>query len=186
MIKLPTFAMYALITPAITLGLSPAWAADTPAELAGATEQRSTQEQRQMPGRAQSEQGMSTADRARERRMAAMRAHHSQDADGVFLSSPPAQAFGADELMGVELKSQSDDETLGTISDVVIDERGQIAAVVVGVGEFLGLGQKNVAVAWNAIDRSASEDGDGFDLSVNTTKDALRDATEYKAEADRD
>jgi sporulation protein YlmC with PRC-barrel domain len=183
MTKLPSLAVYALMAPAITLGIGSAFATEPPAGTAGAKDQRTTQEQRQMPEQAQKEKGMATADRAQEQRMAAERAQQHVKAHGTYLSSPPAKSFRADELIGAKLKSRPDDETIGTISDLVIDENGQIAAVVVEAGGFLGLGKKDVAISWNSIERRLNEKGDGYELSVDTTKDALKDAPEYKTEA---
>lgn len=184
MTKLPSLAVYALMAPAFTLGIGSAFAAEPPAgEYPAAKEQRTTQDQRQMPEQAQKEKGMATADRAQEQRMAAERAKQHGKAHGTYLSSAPANSFGADELIGAKLKSRSDDETIGPISDLVIDENGQIAAVIVEAGGFLGLGKKDVAVSWNSIERRLNEKGDGYDFSVDTTKDALQDAPEYKTEA---
>jgi hypothetical protein len=42
-------------------------------------------------------------------------------------------------------------ETLGDINDIVIDEQGQVVAVIIGVGGFLGLGEKNVGVRYTAL-----------------------------------
>jgi sporulation protein YlmC with PRC-barrel domain len=183
MTRLPSLAVYALMAPAITLGIGSAFATEPPAGPEGAKEQRTTQEQRQMPEQAQKEMGMATADRAQEQRMAAERAKQHVKVHGTYLSSAPANSFGADELIGAKLKSRSDDETIGTIGDLVIDENGQIVAVIVEAGGFLGLGKKEVAVSWNSIERRLNEKGDGYDFSVDTTKDALQDAPEYKAEA---
>jgi sporulation protein YlmC with PRC-barrel domain len=183
MIKLPSLAVYALMTPAIALGISSALATEQTAEPAGAKEQRTTQEQRQMPEQAQKAKGMATADRAQEQRMAEEHARQHVKAHGTYLSSAPANSFRSDQLIGAELKSRSDNETIGTISDLVIDENGQIAAVVVEAGGFLGLGSKEVAVSWNSIERRLNEKGDGYDFSVDTTKDALTEAPEYKTEA---
>lgn len=182
MVKLPRLAVYALMTPAITLGIGSALAADSPAELAGAKEQQRTtqeqrniREQRRIPGQAQGATGNVSVERAQK----------PENADGIYLSSAPANAFSADELMGSELKSRADDESIGAISDLVIDEHGQITAVVVEAGEFLGLGKKNIAISWDAVERTSSEGNDGYDLSVDTSKDELKDAPEYKAEAKR-
>jgi sporulation protein YlmC with PRC-barrel domain len=175
MTKLPSLAVYALIAPAIALGTGSAFAADPDSK-----EQRTTQEQRQMPSQAQKEKGMSTADRAQEQHMSAERAKKNMMTHGTYLSSAPTNAFSSDKLIGAELKSRSDNETIGTISDLVIDENGRIAAVIVEVGGFLGLGEKEVAVNWNSIERRLNEDGDGYNFSVDTSKDAVQDAPEYK------
>lgn len=184
--KLPSIAVYALLAPAITLGIGSAFATDPPAgAYPGAKEQRTTQvqEQRQMPAQSQKDKGMATADRAQEQRMAADRAKQHGNVHGTYLPGAPANSFRPSDLIGANLKSRSDDENIGTISDLVIDENGQIAAVIVEVGGFLGLGKKEVAVSWNSIERRWIDKDDDHVLSVNTTKDALKDAPEFKAEA---
>src|SRR5215471_9761381 len=37
-------------------------------------------------------------------------------------------------------------DKIGTIDDVVISDSGQIEAFIIGVGGFLGMGEKNIAV----------------------------------------
>lgn len=195
--KLPSLAVYALMAPAITFGIGSAFATETPTGNQNAKDQRTTQDQgntqdpntqpqREKPAEAQQAQkakGMATADRAQEQRMSAERANKHVMTHGTYLSGAPANSYSSDKLIGADLKSRSDDETIGTISDLIIDEDGQIAAVIVEVGGFLGLGKKEVAVNWNSIERRANEDRDGHDFSVDTTKDALTSAPEYKTEA---
>lgn len=183
MTKLSSLAIYALTAPAITLGIGSAFATDPPAGTTGAKEQRTTQEQRQMPQQAQKDKGMATADRAQEQRMSTEHAKQHVKVHETFLSSTPANSFRSDELIGADLKSRSDNETIGSISELVIDEDGQIAAVIVEVGGFLGLGEKEVAVSWDSIERRSNENDDGYEFSVDTTKDALENAKEYKTEA---
>lgn len=181
--KLSSLAIYALTAPAITFGIGSAFATDPPAEPADAKDYRTTQEQRQMPEQSQKDKGMATADRAQEQRMSTDRAKQHMKVHGTYLSSAPANSYGTDKLIGAELKSRSDNETIGEIGELVIGEDGQIAAVIVEVGGFLGLGEKEVAVAWDSIERRSNEDNDGYYFSVDTTKDALQDAPEYKTEA---
>lgn len=195
--KLTTLAAYALIAPALTLGFGSAFATDPPAGLPDSKEQRSTyeqrttkeeysqeqrqsqQDQRQTPQQSQMDKGLSTADRAKDQRTAAERAQKMK-APGTFLSSAPANSFRADELIGANLKSRSDNETIGSITDLVIDEDGQIVAVIVEAGGFLGLGQKDVAVSWDSIEHRSNDDNDGYDFTVNTTKESLTNAAEFK------
>jgi sporulation protein YlmC with PRC-barrel domain len=63
---------------------------------------------------------------------------------------------------------------IGTIDDVVISDDGQIEALIVGVGGFLGAGEKNVAVPYRSI-HAEMKDGAWY-LTLNTTKDALKAA----------
>lgn len=185
--KLHSLAVCAAMAPALALGVSAALA-EAPYKPADRTqEQRTTQEQQQrtMPEEAQKERGMATADRAQEQRNAAERAQQHGKAHGTYLSSQLANSFRADELIGSNLKSRPDSETIGEISDLLIDENGQIAAVIVEVGGFLGLGKKEVAIAWDSVEHSLNDDGDGHNFSVSTTKDALTNAPEYKHDASK-
>ena len=43
------------------------------------------------------------------------------------------------------------DNKIGEIMDVLVDREGKITALIVGVGGFLGMGEKDVAVPFNAV-----------------------------------
>lgn len=183
--KLHPLAVYALMAPAITLGAGSAFAQEPSTTQDPSQQQPTTQEQqhRTMPEKAQKEMGMATADSAQEHRMAAEHSKKNVNAYGTYLSSQPANSFRADELIGRDLKSRQDSETIGAISDLVVDKNGQIVAVIVEVGGFLALGEKEVAISWNSIERSTNESGDGHKYTVSATKDDLTNAPEYKTEA---
>lgn len=69
-------------------------------------------------------------------------------------------------------------ETVGKISQLVIDQDHRISAVVLSVGGFLGLGSKSVAVPWEAIQ---FDNKGGKDLAVvNLTNEELSNAPEFK------
>jgi sporulation protein YlmC with PRC-barrel domain len=42
-------------------------------------------------------------------------------------------------------------DKIGTVDDVIVNDRGQISGLIIGVGGFLGVGEKDVAVAFNAV-----------------------------------
>ena len=102
-----------------------------------------------------------------------------------YLTSKPANSFRVDQLIGSDLNSRTDNEKIGSIGDLVIDEDGQILAVIVEVGGFLGIGQKNVAIPWESVERTMNEKGDGYELHVSRSKEALTDAPEYKTDGKR-
>jgi hypothetical protein len=102
-----------------------------------------------------------------------------------YLTNMPADSFRVDQLIGTSLKSRTDDGTIGSISDLVIDEDGQIVAVIVEVGGFLGIGQKHVAIPWYSMERTMNDEDDEYELHINASKEALTDAPEYKTEAKR-
>jgi sporulation protein YlmC with PRC-barrel domain len=73
----------------------------------------------------------------------------------------------------------SSDTKLGEIMDVLVDRDGKIAVLIVGVGGFLGMGQKDVAVPFNAVQFKTKDSNKWYPV-MNTTKDALKNAPGYK------
>lgn len=78
----------------------------------------------------------------------------------------------------VYTSSADDAENIGDINDLVVDANGDIAAVVIGVGGFLGVGEKNVAVDYKELQHTKAADG-SFRYVLPTTADALTAAPEF-------
>lgn len=73
-----------------------------------------------------------------------------------FIEGPAPGTIRASEMIGVPVIGM-DHVGVGKIEDVLVDESGQVQAVIIGVGGFLGLGEKAVALpfdqlAWNFSD----------------------------------
>ena len=71
------------------------------------------------------------------------------------------------------------DNKIGEIMDVLVDREGKATALIVGVGGFLGMGEKDVAVPINAV-RVTTKDNNKWYLVMNSTKDALKSAKGFK------
>jgi uncharacterized protein YrrD len=69
------------------------------------------------------------------------------------------------------------DNKIGAVDDVLIDKEGRVSAMIIAVGGFLGMGEKDVAIPFNAL--RASEKNNKWYLVLNTTKDALKTAPGY-------
>lgn len=68
--------------------------------------------------------------------------------------------------------------TVGKIDDVLIDKAGKITTLMVGVGGFLGIGEKDVALPFAAV-KPEKKDNKWY-LTVDETKDSLKSAAGYK------
>jgi sporulation protein YlmC with PRC-barrel domain len=68
--------------------------------------------------------------------------------------------------------------TVGKIDDVLIDKSGKITALIVGVGGFLGIGEKDVALPFSAV--KSEQKNNKWYLTVDETKDSLKSAAGYK------
>ncbi|MGN6487577.1 MAG: PRC-barrel domain-containing protein [Devosia sp.] len=89
----------------------------------------------------------------------------------------------ATEIIGKQVYSSTakDAEHIGDVNNLVVGPNGEIAAVVIGVGGFLGIGEKNVAVNYSELQWVVAEDNSER-FVLPTTKDALEAAPEFKAE----
>lgn len=77
--------------------------------------------------------------------------------EGGFVTYQQADQLLGSGLMNANVRG-ADNENIGTVSDLVLDRDGQIVAVVVGVGGFLGIGQKNVAIAEDQLNFVLAQD----------------------------
>ena len=84
----------------------------------------------------------------------------------------PSQAYPAD--------ARKDWDDVGEVNDVVLDWDGSVKAVVLGVGGFLGMGEKDVAIEMASL-RKVRESNDATDwfLVVNSSKEMLTNAPAY-------
>ena len=84
----------------------------------------------------------------------------------------------ASDLLNQKVKNPAN-ETVGDINDLSIGSDGKIAAVIIGVGGFLGMGEKNVSLPYDQL--TFSRDAKGYLIvTVNITKDSLQSAPEWK------
>src|SRR5205085_5351550 len=63
----------------------------------------------------------------------------------------PSSQIDGHKLIGQSIQTQTDNKTLGKIDSVILDASGKEQKVVVGVGGFLGMGKKDVAIHWNQV-----------------------------------
>ena len=63
---------------------------------------------------------------------------------------------------------------IGEVKDVLVSQDGKVTALIVSVGGFLGIGEKDVAVPFSSVTQKM-KDGKSY-LTLDTTKDALKSA----------
>ena len=80
--------------------------------------------------------------------------------------------WSAEALIGRTVENTKG-ENLGDINNVVLNEKGDVVAVTIGVGGFLGLGEKDVGVPFDA-------------LEFRTEKDITEQSTDTKAKESKE
>ena len=95
----------------------------------------------------------------------------------IFEQSP--DSFLASTLLGANVQSP-DGDNVGEVEDMILKGDGSIEGVVVGVGGFLGIGEKDVALEFGSIEiRQDAETGE-LTFVTNATEEQLEAAPEFK------
>jgi len=97
---------------------------------------------------------------------------------GTFTSAQAADEWRSTKLVGLSVYNKAN-EKIGDVNDLILGPDGKIANAVIGVGGFLGLGEKLVAVSFN--DLQLNRDADGtMRVTFDSTKEALESAPDFK------
>jgi hypothetical protein len=90
----------------------------------------------------------------------------------VYSAENDFDSFDTDTMVDAGAEQEWDD--IGEVNDVILGRDGQVKAVIIGVGGFVGIGEKDVAVEMSSIKMvNEKDDADDFFLVVNTNKESL-------------
>lgn len=92
--------------------------------------------------------------------------------NATYLTEQAENHISVSDFMGQSIYT-ADDQSIGDINDLLVEQDGGIVAAVVGVGGFLGIGEKNVAIPFEniTITRETDEaDATGTTGAVTTTE----------------
>jgi sporulation protein YlmC with PRC-barrel domain len=98
-------------------------------------------------------------------------------AEAKFSTVSKDEMFSS-KLKGLSVTNQKD-ETVGEITDLAIKNH-EVDALILSVGGFLGLGERYVAVSPASVNVHYDSKNDKWLASMNTSKDALKSAPEFK------
>lgn len=95
----------------------------------------------------------------------------------IFLEVQNPDEWRVGNYMGQPVMNASG-EKIGNINDILFSRTGQMTTIVIGVGGFLGLGEKQVAIPFTAV---TYVEKDGVrQITVPMTKEILKSAPSYK------
>lgn len=182
--KLHSFLFYALVTPAITFGAGSLMAQQTTAQ-DSANQQSSQLEKDGKRSTANTTQSGMQSDTMNQTDTDKVGESNSmtgtdRNTSGMqnrgYLDSAPVNGTQASDLIGANVRTDSDDD-IGSVNELIIDDKGQVVAILVSVGGFLGMGEKDVAIGWDHLTISGT--GDDQELRVDVTGDDLRSAPKF-------
>ena len=118
--------------------------------------------------------------------------------DGAkFIQSQSTDQWVFSKFKGTDVLGP-DNAHIGNVNDLLLDKNGKILGLIVGVGGFLGIGEKSVAINMNAFQAvppetgstttgaggpggmSSNNDPTNVKLKVSWTKDELKNAPDFQ------
>ena len=106
-----------------------------------------------------------------------------------FISAQSQDQWVFSKFKGTDVLGP-DNAHIGNVNDMLFDKQGKILGLIVGVGGFLGIGEKNVAIDLSAFQvvppdtnsntASRSDDPNNIKLKVSWTKDQLKAAPDFQ------
>ena len=97
----------------------------------------------------------------------------------TFVTKQPANEWSARVFLGETVQNTAG-ETLGKIHDFVFDCSGRISTAVIAVGGFMGMGEKEVAVPFNALNVRTGSDNKRL-IVVSLSAEAIKQAPHFVA-----
>ena len=98
-------------------------------------------------------------------------------AEAKFSTVTKDEMFSS-KLKGLNVYNQKD-ESIGEITDIAI-KNNAVDALILSVGGVLGMGEHYVAVSPSSVNVKHDAKNDKWVASMNTTKEALKAAPEFK------
>jgi sporulation protein YlmC with PRC-barrel domain len=97
----------------------------------------------------------------------------------TVVNSQKSDQFLASSFKGTDVMGP-DDKKIGDVNDLLFDKSGNIQAVIVGVGGFLGIGSKDVALTMASFNVMPGANGESPKLKLSMTKDELTQAAAFE------
>jgi hypothetical protein len=104
---------------------------------------------------------------------------------GQIVMQEASTVLAKQDLIGQTVYAP-DKAKIGTISDLLLSKDGKsVEGFLIGVGGFLGIGEKTVALKLDKLKMTTAADGP-MELSMDMTKDELRNTPTFKSKKDQD
>lgn len=93
-----------------------------------------------------------------------------------YVTTEMSGSIYVSDLVGQSVYGMTEEKT-GDINDLLMDEQGNVQAVIIGVGGFIGLGEKDVAVTLESLTIRTVDDN--VRISIAATEQELEEAPSY-------
>jgi hypothetical protein len=101
-----------------------------------------------------------------------------------FIDKQNSDQWLASNFKGTDVVG-TQDEKIGDVNDVLFDRDGKVVAYVVGVGGFLGIGSKEVALSPSSFQFIPGQSDNDYKLRLSMSKDQLKNAVAFEDNSSR-
>jgi sporulation protein YlmC with PRC-barrel domain len=84
----------------------------------------------------------------------------------------------ASKIIGTNVRNSAG-EKIGDVNELILGTDGKVRAAIIGVGGFLGMGEHDVAVAFNSLKFTRGSGNDEV-ITMDTTKEVLKTAPQWE------
>ena len=98
---------------------------------------------------------------------------------GAYLTEQGETQISANDYIGKAVYTAAD-ESIGNVTNLIMEEDGGLVAAVIGVGGFLGIGAKDVAVPMDKVTMTRNAQDGTIRLTTTETAETLKGAPEFK------
>jgi sporulation protein YlmC with PRC-barrel domain len=96
-----------------------------------------------------------------------------------YLTQQAPDQVSANTYIGQSVYN-GNNESIGSVNDLIMKKDGGLVAAVIGVGGFLGIGEKNVAVPMEKVTVAQNTQDGSVKLTTTETAESLKAAPEFK------
>jgi hypothetical protein len=100
-------------------------------------------------------------------------------ASGGYLTEQAADQISANTYIGQSVYT-GQNESIGEVNDLIMKRDGGLVAAIIGVGGFLGIGEKDVAVPMDKITVAQNTQDGTVKLTTSETAETLKAAPQFK------
>lgn len=106
-------------------------------------------------------------------------ANDSAAAGGAYITEQGETQISANDYIGKSVYTAAD-ESIGNVTNLIMEQDGGLVAAVIGVGGFLGIGAKDVAVPMDKVTMTRNAQDGTIRLTTTETAETLKAAPEFK------
>ena len=100
-------------------------------------------------------------------------------AQAGYITEQAPDQISANTYIGQSVYN-GNNESIGSVNDLIMKKDGGLVAAIIGVGGFLGIGEKNVAVPMEKITVAQNTQDGSVKLTTSETAESLKAAPEFK------